>query len=175
MSTVALIQKALKNNPAIIVRERTINYFPEICPDGYGQIVNFWVAPKQGIYSNGGLQHFMESLLPWYKPVFREDFSREREVMVSGKLVYVEELLKKRIAFNATHKETMEDIKYFLDEGLVQGVRPVKKRGHTCFARLIMVRPVSDEAILDDILNKRLTHDDFTDMNELKKYKAQVD
>lgn len=173
MSNLENIKKALKkleDNGAITQKEIVRTYLPYTDPDGYGQKVNLWVAPKEGIYTPTGLQEFMETLLPDYKPNKVKNFYKEGGVMILGRLSYVERIKDLKRVMTTSDHEAFKDDEELKSVGFDKDKIELPEEGIQHIDRLILVRPVPNELALDDIISKRLTHEDLIDMKQVRLY-----
>ncbi len=117
MSKLASLRQALQENPNIVIVDtKEKNYLPNRF--GYwSQTVNFFVAPKFGLYTQKELQTLLVSLTPNLKPTDRDNFFELGHIIEFGKL-YFDEVIGVE---TARHKIVITDKELPLSEEFVNG------------------------------------------------------
>lgn len=154
------IRKALEANPKIvIVTVKEKSYLPNYSPgrDGkWSHVVDFWVAPKEGLYEYYKLQEFMLDLIPDLAPTSQENFQKRildedsNWPMGFGSLYFDEKIGEERVIRDSIL--TLRDEDMLNIEGLVDGAIKIHSdKIRECLRRTI-VSPFPDERLARDEL-----------------------
>ncbi len=175
MSKLTIVRKSLETNPKIIVVHisETIDLPGRngFClPSDSRHYVNYWIAPKNGLYTADELQTFMMGLVPGLTPTEKEDFIQydKNSDLKFGRLYFAEKIgeerrITKRI-ITLTDEMFCVDvidkdlIKEHMREcfGLVDGKRTIDEEVTKEYMRGIWVSPFPNEAFARDVLNEKL-------------------
>lgn len=174
MSKLSIVQKALETNTeAIIVNTQEGNY-------SSGKIgffcntVDYWIAPKKGLYEAEKLQKFMIGLIPNLKPDQQDNFRQDnkRGYLELGKLYFDEKIGKEKTNVERIFHVNGKDKENFNLPESVNGKQTIKKNVNEDYKRRIWVRLFPDEAFAKDILNGKLIDSVYrVKSSDLKKYK----
>jgi len=152
MSKLSIIRKSLEEDPEVVIAkvfER--NYLPGRI--GYwSHTMDFWVAPKNGLYTAGELQEFMLSLVPkGLGPTLIDNFSQhgEKSVLDFGKLYFDEQIGEEKV----TRTCTLTDKELLNVSGFVDGKTTIEETQP--YVRRIWVKPFPDEAFVRYALEER--------------------
>ena len=126
MSKLSIVRQALETNPeVIIVDSQERNYLPDRS-GFFCHTMDYWVAPKDGLYTAEELQDFMMSLVPeGLQPTCKDDFRQydKNSDLEFGKLYFDEKVgeerkITKRIL-------TLTDEELFNVAGFVNGEQTI--------------------------------------------------
>ena len=171
MSKLTTVRKSLEtNSEAVIAKVFEKNYLFE--RNGYlSHTMDFWVAPKNGLYTVKELQEFMISLVPnGMEPTERFDFRQcnsESELEL-GKLYFEENIGQEKVKRICTiTDEELLNVSGFVDgEKTIEEVRPYK--------RIIGVLPFPSEAFVGDFLEGKLSSSSRVRPEDLKRYQPKA-
>ncbi|MBI2129631.1 hypothetical protein HYU07_05305 [Candidatus Woesearchaeota archaeon] len=162
MSKLTVIKKALETNPeVVIVKIFNENYLPgknvdcEYVGDDvimcWNHLVDFCVAPKDGLYIKDELQSFMMGLIPKsLKPTFKENFQAYGDKLHFGELCFEEVIGQEKST--RICKVTDEELLNY--NGFVNGQQIIKKT--LIYQRRTRVRVFPDELVTGDVLEDTL-------------------
>lgn len=156
MNKLSIIRNALQTNPeVIIISEKKENYLPNTAPwSNFCQTVDFYVAPKNGLYTAIELQQFMMGLIPDLKQTQKDDFRHDDDTLNLGKLYFDEKVGEQRSITKRILTVTDEDLLNLA--GFVNGEQTINHDVTEDYARRTWVRPFPNEAYAQDVLNGRL-------------------
>lgn len=171
MSKLTLVGQSLETNPNVtIARVFEKNYLPE--RNGFwSHTVDFWVAPKQGLYAADRLQMFMIRLIPPdLEPSCKDDFRQYAEEggLQLGKLYFDEDIGQEK----RTRICTLTDEELLNVGGFENGQRRIEETLR--YQRRTWVRLFPSELLVQDLLEGKLTSSSEYSIrqDDLKKYES---
>jgi hypothetical protein len=168
----ATVRNALVADPNIVivnVDER--NYLPD--RDGYfSHTVDYWIAPKGGLYTAKKLQRFMMSLVQGLKPTMIDDFRESPGRLSYGKLYFDEKIGEERTITERIFTLTDPELKSA--DGCVDGHKTIDEDVTRELNRRIWVRPFPDENVARDTMGGKLKWEYWIDSEDLRKYQLSV-
>lgn len=175
MSKLSIVRQALETNPeVIIVDSQERNYLPERS-GFFCHTLDYWVAPKNGLYTAEELQGFMMGLVPNLKPTQQDDFRQydKNSDLAFGKLYFDEKVgegrrITKRIL-------TLTDEELLNVAGFVNGEQTIDKDVTEEYTRRTWVRPFPNEAFARDVLDGKLEFSEYQARpSDLKRYQPNL-
>lgn len=168
----AKVKRALNsNNDVVIVNVEEKIHLPE--RDGFwSHTVDFWVAPKKGLYTADELQNFMIKLIPDLEPSSKDDFREDPYRITFGKLYFDEKIGEERVTTKRVI--TLTDEKLFdLAGGFPDGKKTIETNEVFDYKRRIWVRLYPNEKFARDVLDGKLPSicDFLVEKDVLQKYK----
>jgi len=171
MSKLEIVRKALETNPlVVIVNTETINYLPD--RQGYFcHTVDYWVAPKNGLYTADELQAFMVGLVPDLTPTQKDNFRQDTKDsdLSFGKLYFDEKVgeerrITKRIL-------TLNDNELFGADGFIDGKQTIDEEVIEDYTRRVWVCPFPSERFVRDVLDEKLKNSEYrVSPSDLRNY-----
>ncbi len=131
--------------------------------------VDYYVAPKKGIYTADGLQKFMMGLLPDIKPTSVDDFLKSDCQLSFGKLYFDEKIGEERTI--STRVCTLTDELMKDKFGFVEGQQTIEKDTTLPYMRRVWVRPFPSERIAEDIRSGKLDSEFWIPLDVLAIYR----
>lgn len=132
---------------------------------GWSHVVDYWVAPRRGLYTLADLQYLLIQLVPSVTPTFHDCFRNNSDSLVFGQL-YFDEVFPQKDAeglcadYNSIPAETTSsELQLCIQRG-----------EETDHSHRIFVHLVPDERIARDILRGKLPLEFMIDKNDLAKY-----
>jgi hypothetical protein len=170
MSKLSIVRQALETNPeVIIVSSEEINYLPD--RNGFFcHTMDYWVAPKNGLYTAEELQAFMMRLVPNLEPTCKDDFLQYEKSgnLELGKLYFDEDVGQEKV----TRVCTLTDEQLLNVSGFVKGQRTIEET--RSYERRTWVRPFPNEAFARDVLDGKLENSEYgARQSDLKRYQSQ--
>ena len=169
MSKLTIIRQSLETNPEILIAKVfEENYLPE--RKGHlSHTIDFWVAPKNGLYTAVELQAFMMCLIPEeLEPTYKDNFLHlhhdRKSDLIFGKLYFDENIGQEKVTriCTLTDEELLNTSKFINGQRIIEESQPYQRR--------IGVRPFPSEAFVEDILRGKLSSDLRVKPKELKRY-----
>lgn len=173
MSKLKIVREALETNPDIVIANIDIRiHLPN--PVGYFcHTIDYWVAPKKGLYEVDDLQAFMMGLIPrGLEPTSIDYFHQydKKSDLVFGKLYFDESVGEQRTITKRIL--TLYDEELFDSEGFVDGKRVIDEDKIEEYKRRIWVYPFPSKTFVRDVLSKKLEFGNFrATPKELEEYK----
>ncbi len=132
---------------------------------GWSHIVEYWVAPKHGLYTPVDLQYLLIQLVPSVTPTFHDCFRNSADSLFFGRL-YFDEVFHQRNA-----EGICADYDSIPAEMTSSGLQLRIQRGEeTDHSHRIFVHLVPDERIARDILRGKLPLDFMISKRDLADY-----
>jgi len=169
MSKLTIVRQALETNPEIVIAKVfEKKYFENyVSTTGWCHTLDFFIAPKKGLYTADELQAFMIGLVPGLAPTAKDEFRQYKGGgMDFGKLYFDEAVGKEKIT--RIGAITDEELKHAA--GFVDGQRTIEET--LPYQRRIWVRPFPSEAFVKDVLENKVRESGATSQ-ELRKYQAR--
>ena len=175
MSKLKIVRQALETNPdVVLVNADERNYLPGRS-GFFCHTVDYWVAPKNGLYTADELQAFMMELVPNLEPTCKDDFRQysKNGDLGFGKLYFDEKVgqgrrITKRIL-------TLTDEELLNVAGFVDGKQTIDKDVTEEYTRRIWVKPFPNEAFARDILDGKLKYSEYSARStDLKRYQPNL-
>jgi len=174
MSKLTLIRHTLEKNPNVtIVHVDEKNYLPERYMR-FSHTVDFWIAPKTGLYTADELQDFMMELVPeGLKPTTVNNFRQYNGDLSFGRLYFDEKIGEER---TITKKIlTLSDEELLNVAGFVDGKRAsIDTEVTEEYRRSTSVRPFPNEAFIGDLLKGKLIFLNHIHSEEFRRYKPEA-
>ena len=171
MSKLSIVKQSLETNPEVVIAKVfENNYLPG--RNGYwSHTMDFWVAPKNGLYTAEELQEFMMGLVPeGLEPTSKDDFRKydKKSDLSLGKLYFDEDIGQEKV----TRICTLTDEDLLNVSGFVDGQRTIEESRP--YQRRTWVRPFPNEALVEDLLEGKLGSKYSIRPEELKRYQSGV-
>ena len=175
----AAVRSALRENPnVVLVGTRTENYLPG--REGYfSHTVDFYAAPKVGIYSADELQKFMMHLLPGVEPTCKDNFGESGSELRFGKLYFDEKIGEERITriCTITDRELLGTIE-IVEGQVINGYVPKidLKTGQVTltstqdYTRRTWVRIYPNEQLARDVFEGKIDAEHYIYSTDLRSY-----
>ena len=169
MSKLTIVRQALETNPDV-----TIVNVDERDEYGYfSHMVDFWVAPRNGLYTSDELQVFMMRLVPDLEPTLKDNFIQYSDALKTlriGKLYFDEKVDEDKVAgISTSTDERLLNVFEFVR--FVNGERTIVEAGD--YSRRTLVRPFPNEAYTRDVLDGKLS-DYWTNLRDLERYQPNL-
>jgi hypothetical protein len=138
--------------------------------------MDYWVAPKDGLYTAEELQDFMMGLVPeGLQPTCKDDFRQydKNSYLSFGKLYFDEKVgeerrITKRIL-------TLTDEELLNVAGFVKGEQTIDKDVTQEYTRRTWVRPFPNESFARDVLDGKLEYSEYqAKPSDLKRYQPNL-
>ncbi len=112
MNEFKIIQESLERNPDVVIAytHKETDSFCRGGPFHPLQSVDYWVAPKNGLYTESELQEFMENLVPDLTPISTDDFHQFPYGLRFGRLYFNEEVGKVNTSTTGTIKLSEDEV-----------------------------------------------------------------
>lgn len=171
MSKLTIVRKSLETNPEVVIAKVfEKNYLPG--RDGYwSHTMDFWVVPKNGLYTAKKLQDFMMSLVPeGLEPTSIDDFRQynKKSSLDLGKLYFDEDIGQEKV----TRICTLSDEELLNVSGFVNGQRTIEE--DRPYQRRTWVSLFPNKALVRDLLEGKLNSVYNVQPKELKRYRPGV-
>lgn len=147
MSLLSTIRQTLEEK-AIIAHVGEERPPLELCR-GWPHRVDFYIAPKEGIYSADGLNQFMDSLFPDIQPDHKSYFMQTKDALIAGALCFDEKIGEEIVRVERDVRAT--------DSEFAAGIESQKGSLHSFnvsirdYMRRITVRPFPNREIAEHI------------------------
>lgn len=180
-NTLELIKRSLENNPNVIIAGEKYEthlgmgkfyegHFDFESFDFFKKrpayIAEFFVAPKNGLYTSKEMQAFMMSLIPEGLPFAKKkDFASLYNEIRSGYLVFKESIGTETITRNCS----LIDQELFNIPGFTNGKRTIEET--TNYVRSTYIRPFFNEQIAE-LVSKKMFYGDSFYLKRIKDYKS---
>jgi hypothetical protein len=168
MTKLEIVRHALETNPKVVILSmHEENYLPN--RHGYwSHTLDYWAAPKKGIYTAKKLQDFMTGLIPGLQPTCADEFRQSSQSLEFGKLYFDEQIGSEQI----TRICTLTDPLMFHSQGFEEGKRTIIENQE--YMRRTWVRLFPDQEIAKDILEGKLDGEYHISMAHLKEYQPSL-
>ena len=175
MSKLSVVRETLEKNPGVVIVHTDKKVY---LPDKNGffcHTIDYWVAPKDGLYTAKELQRFMLGLIPNLPPTSKDDFVQWKKdgELQFGKLYFDEKVGEERTITKRILVLTDEEL---LDANrFVGGKLIIDKDVTEDYVRRTWVRPFPNEAFAMDVLNGKLRNYEYgANQNILRRYKPSL-
>ena len=167
MSKLTIVRQSLETNPEVVITKVfEKSYLPG--RDGFwSHTMDFFVAPKNGLYTAEELQKFMMGLVPeGLQPTCKDDFSQydQNSDLSLGKLYFDEDIGQEKV----TRICTLTDEQLFNVSKFINGQRTIEES--RAYQRRTWVRPFPSESLVRDLLEGKLSSEYRIRPEELKRY-----
>ncbi len=126
MTSLSVVRSALEGNADIVIidiAER--NYLPETA--SWCHTVDFFIAPKVGVYDAERLQDLMLSLVPGLTPTTKDDFCNFKDTLHFGKL-YFDEVIGQEYREMTISDEDLKNTNGLVGGHLIFDKKDLKRR-----------------------------------------------
>ena len=130
---------------------------------GWSHVADYWVAPRNGVYTASHLQDLLMSLVPSVQPTHQDPFRYQHSALSLGRL-YFDEVFPQEQA-----EGRCADYRSLPPSGDSSGLR-IQRGAETDHFHRIFVNLVPDERMARDILRGKLPFEFMIDQRDLAKY-----
>lgn len=123
MSKLKTIREALQSNPNVVIIDLSEKTFP--LEKGVVNLVNYFIAPRSGLYTVDELRNFMTNLIPGLEPTHKQDFEQGGNSIRLGRMYFDEKVGEKKQTLQKLSLWCMKRARVLIGSSLAK--RPAKQ------------------------------------------------